>query len=217
MNPSRTKQLAVVTAAAAILTACGRPNLPAVPPVPSAAYSWLRAGCYVTKIDPTRVNATITFYGWPDNDPPGRAIAHPVIHQRAAGQGTYCDPTTFATERKNNPEIPYGMKIYVPLVQRYFIREDDCAASGPPKGHGNNGCYRLWFDLWVGGNRSSEARAVIKCENELTPDTKVDVILNPKANLPVEDPGPIYRNDPPPLGTCLGKPVHTIRKTIFPN
>jgi hypothetical protein len=175
-------------------------------PQTGAGYSDVPFGCYVTTIDPTPVEATITFYGWPDNDPPGRAIAHPVIHREAAGDGTYCNPTTFATERKNDSRIPYGMKIYVPHVRRYFVREDDCAASGPHRGHGNNGCFKLWFDLWIGGTRSSKAHAVIECENALTPNGKVDVILNPKAGLPVDFPGPIYRNAPPPLGTCLGKP-----------
>jgi hypothetical protein len=52
----------------------------------------------VIKQDPTTVQATITFYGWPDNSPPGNKIAHGIIHKRAGGDGTYCNPTTFATE-----------------------------------------------------------------------------------------------------------------------
>ena len=52
--------------------------------------------------------------------------------------------------------IPYGIKIYVPFLKQYFIREDLCAASGPPTGSGSNGCYKLWFDLWVGGNGEVE-------------------------------------------------------------
>ena len=132
-----------------------------------------RASCYAVKQDPQTVSATITFYGWPDNSPPGNKIAHGVIHKRAGGDGTYCNPTTFATERANDEQIPYGIKIYVPFIKQYFIREDLCAASGPKKGSGSNGCKKLWFDLWIGGDGKSRSRAVIKCERELTPSEKV--------------------------------------------
>jgi hypothetical protein len=163
-------------------------------------------GCYVTTSAPKTVKATITFYGWPDNSPPGNAIAHPVIHQVASGSGTYCNPTTFATERANDATIPYGTKIYVTAIKQYFVREDLCAASGPPTGSGSNGCYKLWFDLWIGGNARSNVPAVVRCERKLTPGTKTDVIVNPPANLPVAHPGPIYRNLPKPNGSCDGAP-----------
>jgi hypothetical protein len=161
--------------------------------------------CYVVKRNPTTVNATITFYGWPDNSPPGNQIAHPVIHKHAGGDGTYCNPTTFATEKANNQRIPYGIKIYVPFIKQYFIREDLCAASGPTSGSGSQGCKGIWFDLWIGGTAKSNFHAVIKCERKLTPGKKVSVILWPRDNLPVAHSGPIYRNRPPPDGTCDGK------------
>jgi hypothetical protein len=166
-------------------------------------------GCYVTTIAPTNITATITFYGWPDNDPPGKAIAHPVIHKQAGGDGTYCNPTTFATERSNNTRIPYGTKLYVPFLKQYFVREDDCAASGPPVGHGNNGCYKLWFDLWIGGNAKSKTKAVVNCEDMMTPNGKVTVIVDPDASEPVANAGPIYKNAPPPNGTCYDTPGAT--------
>ena len=125
-------------AALAALAACSQPGGgPALPPTGAS-----RTSCYVVKVAPTGVKATITFYGWPDNAPPGNKIAHPVLHDRAGGDGTYCNPTTFATERKNNKRIPYGIKIYVPFLKQYFIREDLCTTSGPPTGSGSNGCYR---------------------------------------------------------------------------
>ncbi len=163
-------------------------------------------GCYVIKQTPKTVQATITFYGWPDNSPPGNHISHPIIHKVASGDGTYCNPTTFATERSNDKAIPYGIKIYVPFLKQYFIREDLCTTSGPPTGSGSNGCYKLWFDLWIGGDAHSKAGAVIRCEDKLTPNGKVPVVLYPDAHMPVAHPGPIYRNDPPPDGTCYGKP-----------
>jgi hypothetical protein len=206
-------------ACAFVLASCAQSTMPplrnqTVAPAPNA--------CYVIKQAPVMVKATITFYGWPDNSPPGNHIAHPVIHNVASGDGTYCNPTTFATERSNDKRIPYGIKIYVPFLRQYFIREDLCAASGPPTGSGSNGCYKLWFDLWIGGNARSKAGAVIRCEDKLTPNVAVPVILYPDAHLPVKLPGPIYRNAPPPNGTCYGKPEgrqrnYSIRRTILPN
>lgn len=188
-----------------LLASCGQPQVGVSPPAGSGAVA-RSTSCYVTKIDPTTVNATITFYGWPDNSPPGDKIAHPVIHKRAGGDGTYCNPTTFATEKANDKEIPYGIKIYVPFIQQYFIREDLCAASGPKKGSGQNGCKKLWFDLWIGGDAQSKARYVIKCERQLTPHPPVQVILYPDDSEPVASPGPIYTDSPPPNGSCDGNP-----------
>jgi len=193
-------------AAAVVLASCGQPYSTAIPAANSSSPFLLPFSCYVTKIAPKTVTATITFYGWPDNSPPGNAIAHPVIHQVASGDGTYCNPTTFATERSNNTTIPYGTKIYVPFLKQYFVREDLCAASGPPVGSGYNGCYKLWFDLWIGGDGKSNTHAVVRCERALTPNSKVNVILDPGSSLPVKLPGPIYRDSPPPNGTCFGMP-----------
>ncbi|MBV9718763.1 MAG: hypothetical protein JOZ77_05560 [Candidatus Eremiobacteraeota bacterium] len=190
-------------AALLLLAACMQSSGPALPPASNAAAS--SSSCYVAKQNPTNAVATITFYGWPDNSPPGNQIAHPVIHKHAGGQGTYCDPTTFATERANDQQIPYGIKIYVPFIKQYFIREDLCASSGPKRGSGSNGCHKLWFDLWIGGTGASKPDAVIDCELKLTPGKKVPVILWPRNGLPVAHRGPIYGNSPPPNGSCDGK------------
>lgn len=194
---------ALLIAAAAIISSCARSSGPILPPVTTGLAP---NSCYVIKQDPTTVQATITFYGWPDNSPPGNKIAHGIIHARAGGDGTYCNPTTFATEKANDSTIPYGIKIYVPFLKQYFIREDLCAHSGPKKGSGHNGCKGIWFDLWIGGNGKSRPRDVFKCERMLTPNGKVAVVLYPKSGMPVANAGPIYRNSPPPAGTCDGKP-----------
>ncbi len=193
---------ALLLAVLAALTSCSQSTNPAIPPLAQSS----KASCYVAKIDPTTVQATITFYGWPDNAPPGKKIAHGVVHKHAGGDGTYCNPTTFATERANTKQIPYGTKIYVPFLKQYFVREDLCTSSGPPTGSGSNGCYELWFDLWIGGNGTSKKHAVVWCERHLTPNGQVDVILYPKDGLPVAHPGPIYGNKPAPDGSCYGKP-----------
>jgi hypothetical protein len=40
----------------------------------------------------------------------------------------------------------------------------------------------------------------------LTPNGKVQVVLNPDDGLSVENAGPIYLDDPAPKGTCFGTP-----------
>jgi hypothetical protein len=202
-----------------VLASCSQSGGPVLPPSSNQSQN---TSCYVVKQDPTSVDATITFYGWPDNAPPGNKISHPILHKHAGGDGTYCNPTTFATERANNKEIPYGIKIYVPFLKQYFIREDLCTTSGGTLGSGSNGCYGLWFDLWIGGTAKSKPHAVIECERRLTPNHQVPVILWPRDGMPVAHPGPIYRNDPPPDGSCYGKPETDVagqstRSTIFPN
>ncbi len=199
--------LAAIVAGAA-LAACSQPGsggyAPSANLAPPAAR---RGGCYATPQAPKTVTATITFYGWPDNTPPGNAIAHPVIHRVASGNGTWCNPTTFATEPSNDKLFPYGVKLYVPFLKQYFVREDDCTPSGPTSGSGNNGCYKTWFDLWIGGDGKSNFKALIRCEKALTPNAKVPVIVDPASNLPVANAGPIYRDKPAPNGTCYGKPA----------
>jgi hypothetical protein len=145
---------------------------------------------------PATVSATTTFYGWWDNSPPGGAIAHPVIHATAGGVGSFCDPTTFATEptKAENKKIPYGTRIYIPFLEKYFIREDDCTNSGPASGSGSNGCSGLWFDNWIGGNAKTKKSALFACEDDVTPNGKVDVILHPNNAEPVDWLGPIYSN-----------------------
>ena len=130
------------------------------------------------------VDAYVTMFGFPDNDPPFSAnIAHPVLHQKAGGIGTFEDPITFAGDPK---DIPFGTKIYVPHVQKYFIAEDTCAnAMASP----NDG---LQADLWAGGTASSNVKALLAVENANTRDS-APIILNAEAGHPVDltpfDPG----------------------------
>ena len=189
-------------AAASILPSCGQHAVPSALNSTQSARQSVPMKCYDTKQTPQTVMSTVTFYGYPDNSPPGRQIAHPVIHKVAGGDGTWCNPTTFATEPKNDKFIPYGMKIYVPYMKQYFVREDDCTYSG----NQHLGCRHIWVDLWIGGGAQSEPQAVINCENSLTKGHAVPIVLWPKSNLPVARPGSIYRIAPPPDGTCYGKP-----------
>ncbi|HEV2370798.1 MAG TPA: hypothetical protein VGS19_01400 [Streptosporangiaceae bacterium] len=133
---------------------------------------------------PTTVHYWITWYGWPDNSPPGPGIAHSGCHtpdghivNRAEGVGTYGFPVTYADPQHLNG--PWCQIIYVPKFKKYFMHEDQCNPCG-----GQNSSH---FDLWIGGDRNStqnpEHRAILNCENTGTGITSV--ILNPPTNEPV--------------------------------
>jgi hypothetical protein len=122
----------------------------------------------------TTYNMYVTLYGWPDNSPPGNAIAYPKIHSGAGGSGTYSDPVTFATDKS---ELAAGTKVYYPYLKKYFIMEDDCAECD---GEWNDSRYRH-IDLWAGGSNST-ASQVLACEDKLTQDGQVPVIVNPPSN-----------------------------------
>ena len=75
---------------------------------------------------------TITFYGFPDNDPPSKDIAFPAIHAQAGGTGTFDDPITAAVATpENGGRITPGTRLYVPSLQKYLIIEDSCASCAP--------------------------------------------------------------------------------------
>jgi hypothetical protein len=142
----------------------------------------------------TTKNVEITFYGAYDNDPAGSTdISDPVIHQKAGGTGTYADPLTFASP-EGTGEYAVGQIIYVPLVQKYFIREDVCALSWTAP----NGCGAVsHVDLYVGNPSTSQS--VIRCEESLTPSGNAQIILNPPSNL-IVDAKPIWNQS---TGTCM--------------
>lgn len=118
----------------------------------------------------------VTFYGWLDNSPPGADIAYPQIHSQAGGTGTFSDPITFATDQN---ELAPGTIVYVPYVQKYFIMEDDCAECDSDWGNGMR-----HIDLWTGGN-SNSGNDLINCEDNLTQNGDVPVVVNPPTGLTV--------------------------------
>jgi hypothetical protein len=137
----------------------------------------------------TSRNFLVTLYGWPDNSPPGDAIAYPenegypTIHNVASGTGTYANPITYATDKS---ELAIGTIVYYPYLHRYFIMEDDCTecdedwtGSGPD---GGPGLYHI--DLWIGGE-GGNSNDVINCEDDLTQNSE-QVIINPPSNEPVD-------------------------------
>ena len=140
----------------------------------------------------TSENVKITFYtgyetgGFPD----GYYVAEPVLHQKTGGVGSYIDPLTFAalaTDRGG--QYPKGTIIYVPLLQKYFIREDKC-----------EGCSASQVDLYIGNPSNSKVAA--DCASALTPigDGIAEIIINPSDGLPVDDNIKIWDQS---TGTCM--------------
>lgn len=133
----------------------------------------------------------ITFYGSYDNDPKGSldidrpATCPACIHTTAGGTGTWADPLTFASPAGAGA-YPYGTRIYVPLVRKYFVREDSCAQSWTaPTGCGDV----THVDLYMGN--PSGTQAVLTCEDTLTPDAHATIVVDPAANL-IVDPTPLW-------------------------
>ena len=141
------------------------------------------------------INAHITGYGWPDNDPAGAAIAFPgqALHDQAGGTGTYQDPITFAGDPA---DTPVGTMIYVPTVQKYFVMEDTCADA--MASHSDS----VWVDLWVGGSGSDNVNAIYGAESAIT-SSSAQIIVDPDPNLPVSS-TPLFGEGNPVVDASSG-------------
>lgn len=121
---------------------------------------------------------THTFYGYPDNDPPGADIAYDCGRGfKAGGTGTFNDPLTFASAEG---EFSRCEVIYDPYLKKYLRYEDFCAQ-----------CTTDWkknvhhIDVWTGSPKTNGGNEQIQCENSLTPD-KQTIVRKPASNLPVD-------------------------------
>jgi hypothetical protein len=159
-------------------------------------------------------NVYITWYGFNDNSCAvesqhncntiafPKSDGYPVKHEVATeGQGTYADPISFASaasDNGGNAEFKPGTIIYVPMVRKYFIMEDQCFE-----------CIADWkkkkyhVDLWMGPSFEQNATPLYACENKLTQGSARSgtgvIIVNPAKDLPVEI-TPIYKD-----GKCTTK------------
>lgn len=66
---------------------------------------------------------------------------YPTVHNLAAGIGTYKNPITFASQ---TDEFRPGQRIYIPILHRYFMKEDWCSTCYTRKDH------KWQTDLWIG-------------------------------------------------------------------
>jgi hypothetical protein len=125
----------------------------------------------------TLLTVRITLSGYADNDPPGKGIAHPIIHRVAAVTGTYSNPITFAA---NPREFKPGTKIYFPDMQKYFIMEDDAKTAIANEGQGRPPLVVLW----AGGTASSDVERLLATERFYTVGS-VEIIIDPTPDHPV--------------------------------
>jgi len=138
------------------------------------------------------VTHELTFYGWPDNSPPGAGIALPQIHTKAGGVGTYADPITFATDPR---ELPAGTRLYIPMIQKYAIMEDTCAA-----------CIADWssgkrhVDVWMNSD-STNSENLRSCQHSWTRPA-AEIEINPPPGRPVTT-GPLFETS---AGACRTTP-----------
>lgn len=142
------------------------------------------------------ISTIITWYGYNDNsgdteDQHGSAAiaypkndGYPTLHNHATeGTGTYSDPVTFAAPDKDlKSSFPIGSIIYVPLVKKYFIMEDQCG-DDDPEGCQNGANHA---DLWMGPAQAVNGNKLDQCEGNATPNGAVSVIINPASTMEVD-------------------------------
>ncbi len=134
----------------------------------------------------------VTFYGWPDNSPPGNKIAYPkslfpgAIHETAGGLGTYQDPITFASDPER---ISVGSIFYAPYLKKYIVMEDYCTSC---VNHS-----RDHLDIWM-ESRDEFVDQLFNCQGRRT-RRSVEIITSPSNHLPV-DPRPLFNLS---TGECL--------------
>ncbi|KAJ6133669.1 hypothetical protein N7471_008884 [Penicillium samsonianum] len=124
-------------------------------------------------------NFIITFYGYPDNDPPGPGTAHNCGGRNyvAGGSGTYNDPVTIATAPG---ELNVCEIVYLPLLAKYGRYEDNCAQCTVDY---TNGTPHI--DIWTGSSTTSGGQNQINCENNLTLGGRYSIVRNPPTNYGV--------------------------------
>lgn len=73
----------------------------------------------------------VTFYGAPDNDPPGSPVTawgcDSSRGARAGGSGSFLDPLSFASAKN---EFEKCEIIYLPYLKKYLRFDDLCATCG---------------------------------------------------------------------------------------
>lgn len=129
---------------------------------------------------------TTTFYGFPDNSPPGAGTSYSCIGRgtTAGGVGSYADPLTFATApgEFNKCEV-----IYAPYLKKYLTFQDECVECESDWKSG-----KKHIDIWTGSSTENGGQAQIKCEDDLTPASS-SIVRNPPNNLEVNT-GALFAN-----------------------
>ena len=142
-----------------------------------------------------RMTVFLTGYSYWDNTPPASAIiGRPIMHDIAAGIGTYNDPVTLAVGwRRDGSEISEdfkpGTRFYIPRLRKYAVVEDLCGDGEKPQA---GPCHvgwegHPWLDVYVDGS-ARNAEEDDRCMEKLTGIQPV--LTNPRRGYRVS-PGPI--------------------------
>ncbi|MCJ1269721.1 hypothetical protein MMC22_009613 [Lobaria immixta] len=130
----------------------------------------------------TQANVEVTYFGYPDNSPPGPGISFSCGRRGliAGGNGTYGDPVTFSAAAGG--DFQDCEIIYLPYVQKYARYEKDC-----------DQCKTDWdknqkthIALWLGSNSFSGGDALINCEKNLATDGLQTIVRHPGPHLEVD-------------------------------
>lgn len=147
---------------------------------------------------------SVTFYGYPDNSPPGsgiecdldskgdcdacnngdssnitRATTCGPRGQTAGGNGTFEDPLTMASAGQWFCHLEV---VYLPYLQKYLRYEDYCQQCIEDAANGKV----THIDIWTGSITTNGRNVQIACENSLTPGNTQTMVRNPPADLPVD-------------------------------
>ncbi|WP_260013138.1 hypothetical protein [Sulfitobacter sp. W074] len=142
-----------------------------------------------------RMTVFLTGYSYWDNTPPASAIiGRPIIHDIAAGIGTYNDPVTLAVGwrrdgSKISEDFKPGTRFYIPRLRKYAVVEDLCGDGEKPQA---GPCHvgwegHPWLDVYVDGS-ARNADEADRCMEKLTGIQPV--LTNPRRGYRVS-PGPI--------------------------
>ncbi|PVH74780.1 hypothetical protein DL98DRAFT_551979 [Cadophora sp. DSE1049] len=127
----------------------------------------------------------ITFYSFPDNDPPSAQTAYNCGGRNnvAGGSGTYDDPLTMATAQGEFSKCEIA---YVPYLQKYVRYEDYCQQCTDDYGSG-----KRHIDIWTGSSTVNGGNEQVDFENKLTPSGSIVIVRSPANNYAV-DTAPLY-------------------------
>jgi hypothetical protein len=130
---------------------------------------------------PTPVVMDVQFFGWPDNQPAGNAIAYPksagypTKHDVASGVGSYADPISFGGDPAT---FAPGTILYVPYIEKYVIMEDECTSCATQA----QTTHRPQITVWMASTASTPTAAFASCEMSWTKD-EITAIESPSAVL----------------------------------
>ncbi|KAL9582062.1 MAG: hypothetical protein Q9212_003513 [Teloschistes hypoglaucus] len=135
----------------------------------------------------------VTFFGYPDNSPPGAGIAFTQCGRSlAGGTGTHDDPISLATATQG--DFAVCDIVYLPWLKKYARYDDDCEQCGKDWDNGRQ--YHI--DLWTGSTTVDGGQTQIECENSL-PGGQQTIIRHPANDLDT-DTTPLFSN-----GNCNRK------------